>query len=262
MDNPTSPNFAPQANGSQATTLDIKPHKPWYKRPFRTLLMLILFSIVILFIFFIFKVFYYASAIKKGDYSVFNGEIVDIKQLSTPGQVNRSQLETPDDPYSGPLDAKVTVVQFGDYSCPFTKQNYAVVNKVRDLYKDKVKFIFRDFPITAIHPYALIGAEAAGCAQEQGAFWLYHDLLFARQDMYTTKEELIGYADEIGLNHDKFATCLNSDAYQGENLSDLQDGIALGVTGTPTFFFNGQKVAGVLGEETLKQILDSMLAKN
>lgn len=239
-----------------------KVSKPWYKRPMRIILMLILLLIISFVLFFVWKVFYYASAIKRGDYSVFNGEIVDIRQLSTPGQVNRTQLETPDDPFSGPIDAKVTVVQFGDFSCPFTKQNFTVVNKIRDLYKDKVKFIFRDFPITAIHPYALIASEASACAHEQGAFWLYHDVLFNRQDLFTTKEELIGYADEVGLNHDKFAACLNNDNYQTENLADLQDGIALGVTGTPTFFFNGQKVAGVLGEDTFKQIIDSMLAKN
>jgi len=241
---------------------ELKPRKPWYKRPFRIFLILILVLLISFVLLFGWKVLYYASAIKRGDYSVFNGEIVDIRQLATPGQVNRTQLETSDDPYSGPLNAKVTVVEFGDYSCPFTKQDYPIINKIRDEYKDRVRFIFRDFPITAVHPQALIGAEASECAHEQGAFWLYHDLLFNRQDQYTTKDQLIGYADEAGLDHDKFKACLNNDNYQSENLADLQDGIALGVTGTPTFFFNGQKVAGVIGEDTFKQILDSLLAKN
>lgn len=262
METPILQNIPPQSDNQNITDQEFKVHKPWYKRPVRTILMIIVLLIISFALFFVWKVFYYASAIKRGDFSVFNGDIVDIRQLSTPGQVNRSQLETPDDPYSGPLDAKVTVVEFGDYSCPFTKQDFPIVNKIRDMYKDRVKFIYRDFPITAIHPYSLIASEASECAHEQGGFWLYHDLLFARQDQFTTKEELIGYADEIGLSHDKFAACLNSDNYQTENLSDLQDGIALGITGTPTFFFNGQKVAGVLGEETFKQILDSMLAKN
>lgn len=260
MDTSISPNFSSQPDPIKFETQEIK--KPWYKRPFRIFLMLISLLIISLVLFFIWKVIYYASAIKRGDYSVFNGEIVDIRQLSTPGQVNRSQLETPDDPYSGPLNAKVTVVEFADFGCPFCRQNFTIVNKIRELYKDKVRFIFRDFPITAVHPQALIAAEAGECAHEQGAFWLYHDLLYNRQDQYTTKDELIGYADELGLNYDKFKTCLNSDTFQSENLSDLQDGIALGVNGTPTFFFNGQKVAGVIGEETFKQILDSLLAKN
>lgn len=239
---------------------DIK--KPWYRRPLHSILLVLAAVLLSMLAFFIYQVFYYAVAIKKGDFSAFNGEIVDIRQLATPGQVNRTQLETRDDPNWGPINAKVVVVQFSEFFCPYSKENEPVIRKIKEEYSDRVRFIFRDFPITAVHPNAMIAAEAGHCADEQGRFWLYHDLLFSRQDELQTKADFLSAAEDIALDPKSFSACQESGRWQGKVMQNLQDGILFDVKGTPTYFFNGQKVSGVLSYETFKEILDNLLKRS
>ncbi|MFA6072366.1 MAG: DsbA family protein [Janthinobacterium sp.] len=237
------------------------PTKRWYRKWWGRIFLLILFLFIALVVFTVYRISYYVSAIQRGDFSAFKGQIVDVRQLGTPSQVNRFELETSDDPRFGPEDAKVTIVEFSEFSCPFSQQNYQIVDSIRKKYADQVRFIFRDFPIVDIHPYALMGAEAASCANEQGKFWEYHDYLFSHQGTYTTKDELVAFAGQIGLDEQRFKMCMVAGSYHDEALMDLQDGIRFEVKGTPTFFFNGNRAAGVISEETFTQIIDGLLAK-
>ncbi len=170
------------------------------------------------------------------------------------------QIETSDDPYLGPAEAKVVVVEFADFQCPYCGEVYSMVRELAAQYGTRVKFILRDFPLSEIHPEAQAAAEAAGCAFAQGSekFWAYHDKLFQSQDAlsaaaYTT------IASQVNLDEAAFQTCMSSHARQDEIQADLADGDAVGVTGTPTFFLNGYRVQGVIPKEKFAKALDLLL---
>ncbi|HMH52192.1 MAG TPA: thioredoxin domain-containing protein [Candidatus Acidoferrum sp.] len=143
----------------------------------------------------------------------------------------------------GPDDAAVTIVEFTDFQCPFCKN---VVPTLKDLvtrYGDKVRWVFRDYPIVGLHPDAPLVHEAARCAGEQGKFWLYHDLAFERAPA-ATPANLKAYAAEVGVEANAFSQCLDSHKHRAAVAADVETGSKLGVTGTPTFFINGQLLVG------------------
>jgi protein-disulfide isomerase len=150
----------------------------------------------------------------------------------TPGPVD---VSVDDDPALGPADAPVTMIEFGDYQCPgcgmFSTQT---LPQIESNYGTRVRFVFRDFPLTSIHQYALKAAEAADCANEQGAFWKYHDLLYQNQSALDDAS-LKSYAASLGLDTGVFNQCLDTDKYLSEIQKDYQDAIAAGAPGTPAF---------------------------
>lgn len=165
-----------------------------------------------------------------------------------------------DDPFWGPEDAAVTIVEFSDFQCPFCRRfSTETLGLIRENYGDEVRFVYRDFPISSLHEHAQKAAEAAQCAHEQGLFWEYHDLLFANQGALTV-DDLKGYAQQVGADTDAFNDCLDSGKNQQEVLLDLQDGRTAGITGTPGFIINGVQVSGAQPYETFQQILDQLLA--
>ncbi len=117
----------------------------------------------------------------------------------------------------------------------------------------------RDFPLSSIHEYAQKASEATECADDQGKFWEYHDLLFANPSALNV-DGLKGYAGQLGLDTGTFDECLDSGKYEQEVLQDMQDGRAAGVTGTPAFFINGQLVSGAQPFTVFQQIIDELLA--
>ncbi len=165
-----------------------------------------------------------------------------------------------DDPVLGPDDAPVTIVEFSDFQCPFCKrfvdQTFA---QLQQEYGDQIRIVYRDFPLTQIHPDAQRSAEAAECADEQGKFWEMHDAMFASQALGLGVEQLAGYAEDIDLDVDEFAECLDSGKYTDEVEKDLQDGSRYGVTGTPTFFINGYRLVGAQPFEAFKALIDREL---
>lgn len=146
------------------------------------------------------------------------------------------------DPFFGPENAEVTIVEYSEFQCPYCARVVPTVNQIKEKYGDRVKVVFKDFPLD-FHQYAQKAAEAAQCAHEQGRFWEYHDMLFANQgslDIASLKQ----YASGLGLNTEQFNSCLDSGKYAAEVQQDLSDGRAAGVSGTPTFFINGEKLVG------------------
>jgi len=119
--------------------------------------------------------------------------------------------------------------------------------------------VVRDFPLTSIHPYAQKAAEASECADDQGKFWEYHDLVFANQSAIDV-DSLKGYAGQLGLDTGTFDECLDEGKQSSEVEKDLEDGQASGVTGTPAFFINGQLVSGAQPFTVFQQIIDQLLA--
>lgn len=236
--------------------------RPWYLKGLGFFGFLVICFLIILGGHFVNKVQYYVSAFNDNDFSKLKGYFIDAREYAPHGtQVSRMEVETFDDPYYGPKDAKVVLVEFGDFQCPFCKENAPDLAKLRKNYGDRVKFIWRDFPLTYSHPQALIAAKAASCANDQNAFWEYHDVLFENQNNFEDELALIGYATDLGLDEKVFTSCIDSSKYEIEAKNDLQDGTTFSVRGTPTYFINGVRLSGVLSYEMLSAVLDKFLEK-
>ena len=179
-------------------------------------------------------------------------------QLANNSTAATGSVATLDDPYAGGINANIVIVEFTDFKCPYCLQAFPVIQEVISTYGDKIKFIFRDFPDVGKYPEAQKAAEAANCAFDQGKFMEMHNKLFINQDNQSVPA-LKRYASELGLDAEKFNTCLDSNKYRDEVLQDLNAGLAAGVGGTPTFFINDNKVEGVIPLETFKQIVDQLL---
>ncbi len=162
-----------------------------------------------------------------------------------------------DDPVWGPPAAPVTVIEFADFECPACKESLPVLQQLRDLYKDQVRLVYRDFPLSA-HPQARPAAEAAHCAHEQGQFWTYHDALFA-QAPDLKPSDYAALAERLSLNQAEFAACLASARPKAAVARDLAEAQSLGLSGTPTFFINGRYLSGFQTLEALRQHVDREL---
>jgi protein-disulfide isomerase len=151
----------------------------------------------------------------------------------------------------GPLDAPVTMVEYGDFECPFCGRAEPVV---RDLLGDfgDVRYVWRNLPLSDVHPSAQLAAEAAEAAANQGAFWEMHDLLFLHQDALGP-EDLMSYAEQLGLDTDRFADDLRRHTGAAHIAEDVDSADISGVTGTPTFFINGQRHFGAYDIDTLSK---------
>lgn len=160
--------------------------------------------------------------------------------------------------FTGPDDAKVVIVEFSDFACPYCKNSYSTMREIGVKYKDRVKIIFRDFPV--ITEYSGQLALSARCAGEQGKFWHMHDKLFQNQGV-SSKVEIIELAKQIGLDINKFEFCLDNNKYEAAITQDYLDGDSLGIKGTPTWFINGNKLEGNVPKEILEKIIDNILLK-
>ena len=168
----------------------------------------------------------------------------------------------------GDPDAPVTIVEYSDFQCPFCSRYFEqTYPQIIENYVDtgQVRYVFKDFPLQSIHPQAVKAAEAARCAGEQNAFLAMHDELFIRQGQWSEQENavelFIGYSDEIGLDSGAFADCLESGRYEEAVMADLAEGTALGITGTPSFFIDGQLISGAYPYAEFERVIEAALAK-
>jgi protein-disulfide isomerase len=160
----------------------------------------------------------------------------------------------------GPATAPITIVEYADYQCPYCTRAAAAVKQVEERYAGKVRFVFRDFPLTQIHPNAGKAAEAASCASDQGKFWPMHDRLFANQSKLAV-DELKKHAVELGLDAAAFDTCLDSGKHAEAWKKSLAEGQSYGLTGTPSFFINGRLLVGAQPVESFAQVIDDELER-
>ncbi len=175
-------------------------------------------------------------------------------------QAVRQNVSVDDDPAIGPADAPVTVVEFSDYQCPYCKLWHdQVFSQLIQAYQGKVRFVYRDFPLYGSHPDADPAAQAADCANEQGKYWEFQELLF---DSGVGSQAYLQYAAQLGLDADKFQQCISSQKYAAEVKADSDYAATLGVHSTPTFFINGVQVIGAQSFEVFQQMIDQVLAKN
>ena len=166
-------------------------------------------------------------------------------------------------PTMGAASSTVTVHLVGDFQCPACRLAERAVSTVVEAYKGRVKFVWKDFPLTELHPKAEIGAVAARCAQNQGKFWEYHDMLYANQDEWVndanTSGKLVGYAQQLGLNADMFQSCVATRATMNLVQADEREGARNGIDRTPTFFINNKRYFAMIPTDWFKA-LDAALA--
>lgn len=195
--------------------------------------------------------------IRAGKYSELPGAGPS-KAMVSREEISR-RLSAPDAPSLGAKNPIVHIVEFIDYSCPYTRLSVGPIRAVLDQYPD-VRLTVRDFPIATIHPRAPAAAIAAACAHAQNRFWAYHDRLFAKPDQHEDAD-LIRTAQEMGMDMAAFRSCFLNRTPETRIMRDLADGIALGVPGTPTLFINGSPITGALDAGMLEAIIKAALKK-
>ena len=164
------------------------------------------------------------------------------------------------DPALGGAEAPVTIVEFSDFQCPFCQRVAPTLKQVQKTYGDKVRIVWKDFPLTQIHPEAFKAGEAAHCAGEQGKFWEYHDRLFANQQALQA-DSLKKYAADLGLDTAKFNACVDSAKYGDRVREGVAQGSRLGVNSTPTLYVNGRMLSGAQPYEIISAVIDEELAR-
>jgi protein-disulfide isomerase len=179
------------------------------------------------------------------------GDAEQIVDLIEPVDPDRDHIR-------GPATASVTVVEYGDFQCPYCGRAEPAV---RDLLTDAdIRYVWRHLPLTDVHPQAQLAAEVAEAAAEQGAFWEMHDLLLARQNHLMVRD-LLAYAQELGLDGDRLHNDVKHHAHEARIAQDVESADLSGVSGTPTFFINGQRHYGAFDIESLKQAVKTARAR-
>ena len=210
---------------------------------------------------------YYSKALAK---IVIDGmragkPVEEIKKLLAAGPVYKRpklledpvKIETAGAPALGPADAKITVVEFSDFECPYCAKAVENMRTIQAAYPGKIRLIYKQFPL-AMHPHAQLAATASLAAQSQGKFWEMHNELFAHARQLN-RQNILVWAKAIGLDMDKFAADLDSGKFAKTIERDTSDGEAAGVMGTPAFFINGKLFNGPMELAVVKPILDAEL---
>jgi protein-disulfide isomerase len=199
--------------------------------------------------------------VSKDGKTLLRGEMYDMN--TDPFATNRAKARLEGNPSKGPADARVTVVEFSDFQCPHCRELYEGLKAVEARYP-QVRIVYKDFPLTSIHPWAQTAALGGRCAFEQSpaAFWKVHDSIFDNQDVLSTEnvwDKLVEFATQAGLNTDTFKACLASPDAEKAVDANRADGVALDVNSTPTVYVNGRPLVG--GDvETLDRFIDFELA--
>jgi protein-disulfide isomerase len=156
---------------------------------------------------------------------------------------------------TGPANAPITLVEYGDFECPFCARATGVTADLRATFGPRLRYVFRHLPLPDVHPHAELAARAAVAADRQGRFWEMHDLLFAHQDELDL-EDLAGYAAQVGIDVEAFLRALDDEATYARIRADVASAEASGARGTPTFFVNGRRHTGPHDARSLAAALE------
>ena len=192
-------------------------------------------------------------------YTEFVDELRDKYSASISLEPLRLNVDAEGHPTKGAADAPVTIIEFSDFECPYCSQLNETMNRILTAYSDHVRIVFRQFPLTSLHPRAMAAAEASLCAAENGKFWELHDALFSDQALQAA--DLRSKAESIGLDVEAFEACLSSGRHTAAVKRDLTAGGAVGVTGTPALFVNGRPLQGAVTYEQLEAVIKDELER-
>ncbi len=226
--------------------------RPWYKK---------LWGVIFLVLAAIFLIFMVAGGIYiVNQIKIINGG-GDAASLEEQRQIYLDTIKGDEQNNWGPKNAPVTIVEFSDFACPFCEQSYAGLKNIRKTYGDRVRIIYRDYPL---HDNSIFLALSARCAGEQGKFWEMHDVFFENQDKFNLPEaeltqNMPDLAAVLGLNVDQFKTCISDKRYFTQIKKDYEDGNYLKIQGTPTWFINNNQITGYISEEKLQEAITGLL---
>ena len=175
-------------------------------------------------------------------------------ELTLPVSSSRDHIQ-------GPQKAPITLLEYGDYECPYCGQAFTIVKLVQNLLGNKLRFVFRNFPLTQIHPHAQHAAEAAECAGAQNKFWEMHDILYENQQALED-ENLLEYAKVLELDISRFQDDFYNHTFALRVREDFLSGIRSGVNGTPTFYINGMRYNDSWDQETLTKTIVNIINEN
>jgi protein-disulfide isomerase len=173
----------------------------------------------------------------------------------------RREPVSADGPSRGPADARITVIEFADFQCPYCRRMEPVLRQMLERYPRDLRLVYRHMPLTNLHPDAMHAAQASMCAAPQGKFWEMHDALFADPPALSVAE-LKATAARLGLRAGEFDACLDSGRTEPVVKADAEDALAHGVDGTPGLFINGRFYSGALSPERLSSVIDDELQRH
>lgn len=225
----------------------------------------IFFLLLVVLVLFGYRTFFYYRELRAGNIVELPSNSSRITLDSEPAanslsRVAPNEVDAGDQPFLGAAkeEATVTVVMFGDFECPFSREAATVFRRLAVLYGEQARFVYRDFPLQSIHVNAYQAALAAECAREQRRYWEYFDRLYATAaDL--APASLNRYAQEIGLDMMQFENCLSSGRYDIRVTEDLATVELLGLPGTPIFYINGRKVEGAISEDDFERTIKKLL---
>lgn len=226
---------------------------PWYKKWWGKLIIIVIFLFAVFMVAASIYVLVEANRINEGKSARYLEEQKE-KYLTA---INRNSANT-----YGPENAKVTIVEFSDFACPFCRDSHESLKNIREKYGDQVKIVYRDYPL---HDNSIFLALSARCAGEQGKFWQMHDLFFENFDRFSDKSqaELEAVMPEIAalieIDATRFNFCLNNQRHFPQIQQDYEDGTLLTLEGTPTWFINNNRLIGYITEENLESLVTDLL---
>jgi protein-disulfide isomerase len=168
---------------------------------------------------------------------------------------------SPEDHIQGNDDAPLTLLEYGDYECPYCGMAYPIVKRLQKELGDRLRFVFRNFPLVDAHPHSGIAALTAEFAATKGKFWEMHDLLYENQQALELSD-LLSYAKTLGLSTSELQTAIENEAYAERIQNDFMGGVRSGVNGTPSFFINGNRFNGSFEYDNLLRALKDALPGN
>ena len=222
---------------------------PWYKKWWGKLIILFFFLILIFMVAASIYIFVEARRINEGKSARFLEEQRE-RYLAA---INRNSANT-----YGPTDAKVTLVVFSDFACPFCRDSHESLKNIREKYGDQIKIVYRDYPL---HNNSIFLALSARCAGEQGKFWQMHDLFYDNFDQFSDKSQgeleivIPEIAALLGINTTQFNACLKNQRHFPQIKQDYEDGTLLVLEGTPTWFINNKRLIGYIAKENLESLI-------
>ena len=183
-----------------------------------------------------------------------------VRELYLPPKLPFANVDIMDSPSWGPVEAKVTIVEFSDYLCPSCREAHGITQKIKEKYNGRIRWIFKDYPLKR-HKGADYLAVAARCAEEQDNFWEFQDILFDYEKTDISRDDLLSDAASLNLDVDRFSLCLDNGTYSYAVQKDLQDARSAGVNATPSFIINGKLHSGVPDEQAFSKMIDEVLNK-
>jgi len=241
IDQPQNEEIIPPISGVQ-----------WYQKPWGIFIIVMVSLICVLSI----AIFVLAGKYINNDNLPADDNIINQIDYTDLNNDVRLLAEKSNRPTFGNPDAKIVIVEFSDFRCPYCVSEFPIIREIASKYQDDILYIYRNF----ISQESLPPAHSAMCADEQGKFWQMHDRLFINADKTLSYADLQDLAVKSGVNLQQFNSCMENQTYLQGIIEDVEDGTNLGVSGTPTFFINGYKATGVISKEEWEEAIERLLS--